>query len=102
MLNIIDQIVDFGVRSITFTGGGEPLTNKNIDDAIEYASDVGLNIGLVTNGGLLNNEINQSVNHCCRFIRVSIDAGTVETHHKLHGTKNKFELNKIGKKVIIE
>jgi sulfatase maturation enzyme AslB (radical SAM superfamily) len=43
--------------------------------------------GLVTNGYLLKGEVRQLVAGFARFVRVSLDSGTNETHLKLHRPK---------------
>lgn len=52
----IDQLVALGMKSITFSGGGNPLiykckeSGKNINDVIRYAYGQGLECALITNG----------------------------------------------------
>ena len=52
MKKTINQISPF-CKGLVFTGGGEPLYNKDTLNAISYAKKKGINIGLVTNGSLL-------------------------------------------------
>jgi len=54
IIKIIDISFKKGTKSITITGGGEPLTYKSINSVIKYASYGGIKIGLVTNGLLLD------------------------------------------------
>lgn len=54
--NFIDQLVPRGLKSITFSGGGNPLiyrckeSGATIEDVIEYAHDQGLEVAMITNG----------------------------------------------------
>lgn len=54
--NFIDQLVPRGLKSITFSGGGNPLIYKckesgaTIEDVIEYAYNQGLEVAMITNG----------------------------------------------------
>ncbi len=54
MIKIIDTVAERGAKTITWTGGGEPLLHPKINEAIKYASSKGIQSGLVTNGILLN------------------------------------------------
>jgi radical SAM protein with 4Fe4S-binding SPASM domain len=82
-----DLIVEFaqaGVTSITFTGGGEPLMHPKAADLMAETSAHGMKWGLVTNGGLLTGAKRAAVAALARFVRVSLDAGTPESHAKMH------------------
>ena len=51
---IIDDLVDLGMRSVTITGGGEPIMHPNFNEIVNYFSKYNIEIGLVTNGLLLS------------------------------------------------
>ena len=87
--NLLTELKILGVKSITFTGGGEPLMNPRFDNMVMKAYSLGFKIGLITNGTLLN-EV-KSLYHF-EFIRVSLDAYDEESYFKIKG-KNLF--NKI-------
>lgn len=46
----LDDMADMGVRSVTWTGGGDPSVYTWIDNAIDVAAQVGLRQGMFTNG----------------------------------------------------
>lgn len=51
--NLVNKMTDFsslGGQSVTITGGGEPLLHPDIEAIIDFISDLGIKIGLVTNG----------------------------------------------------
>jgi organic radical activating enzyme len=54
--DFIDQLVPRGLKSITFSGGGNPLiyrckeSGATIETVIEYAHDQGLEVAMITNG----------------------------------------------------
>lgn len=54
--NFIDQLVPRGLKSITFSGGGNPLiyrckeSGATIETVIEYAHNQGLEVAMITNG----------------------------------------------------
>lgn len=90
--NILRQIKQFGGKAVTFTGGGEPLCNKDTLKAVEYAKKIGLDVGFITNGILLNKENIRIIVKNCTWVRVSLDAATRETYLISHGmNSNTFD-----------
>jgi MoaA/NifB/PqqE/SkfB family radical SAM enzyme len=83
---LLDQLAEGGTKSITFTGGGEPLMNPKINSMIERADAMGFKLGLVTNGLLLDRIERPEI---FMFIRVSLDAGDKPTYYKVKG-RNKW------------
>lgn len=83
--DIVSQIKDSGGRGLTLTGGGEPLCHPHILDVIKYAGKLGLDIGFISNGLLLDREKAEDLVSNCMWIRLSIDAGTPEVYEKTHG-----------------
>ena len=69
-----------GVKSVTFTGGGEPMLHPQFEQMVDWAEQLGFEYGLITNGILLDH-IERPDRF--KFIRVSLDAGTHETYKKL-------------------
>ncbi|MBI2441964.1 MAG: radical SAM protein [Lentisphaerae bacterium] len=84
LLRLVKELGGGGVKSLIFTGGGEPLTHPDCLLAMSLAKDIGMKVGLVTNGGLLNKEIDESIVDICAFIRISLDAATKKKHAELH------------------
>lgn len=81
-ISLIGELQQMGTRSITFTGGGEPLMNPNFNIMAKMAKSLGFQIGLVTNGLLLN-KIDRPEDFL--FIRVSLDAHNREDYIKVKG-----------------
>lgn len=52
----LDQLIPLGLKSVTFSGGGNPLiykckeTGNGLEDCIRYAHGKGLEVALITNG----------------------------------------------------
>lgn len=79
MQRVVDELSKFGVKAITFTGGGDPTTYDRLIDAMEYCKRINpkLDIGLFTNGNLLNKEfIGRFVDLNPLFVRVSLNSGS--------------------------
>lgn len=91
MKTLLGMLRENGARNILFTGGGEPLVNVNTPFAMKYAHDVeGLNVALYTNGALLTEKTARVIFSAVPvFVRVSLNAGTAETHAKFHRPRRK-------------
>lgn len=84
-MDLLRELKDCGVQSVTFTGGGEPLMHKQAAEIMQLATDIGLQWGLVTNGYLLTGAAMLAVARGATFCRVSLDAGSDHTHMQTHG-----------------
>lgn len=78
-LRTINEAIDLGVKCIHFSGGGEPMLNQATQEAINIAKAGGITTIVSTNGSL-------TLPHA-DHIRVSLNAGTKETHEKIMGAK---------------
>lgn len=86
MTLVVDRLADAGVKGVVFTGGGEPAMNPHLLDGMAHAAGRGMKIGLFTNGSMLDGErIAAMLRLNPSFLRVSLDAGTAETHALIHG-----------------
>lgn len=85
--DLLEQLKDYGIRGIMFTGGGEPLVNDSTIPAIEYAFSLGLDVALITNGNKLNKDSVKSILESCVWCRISLDATDQEEYLKEHGVK---------------
>lgn len=95
MLTLLDELAAVGVKSLTFTGGGEPLVHREAAAIFEKAAQH-FEWGLVTNGFLLKGAVSDVVAKHATFVRVSLDAGTPETHHFTHGLpEGQFQYHQI-------
>lgn len=96
LFNLIDELVSCDVKAILFAGGGEPLMYPFFVEVLERCGEFGMDIGISTNGSLLSNDrIRKAIVDNARYVRVSLDAATRETHHKLHRTLEKKEFDSI-------
>lgn len=77
-LEMIGEFANAGVKGIIFIGGGEPLAQKGMPAPIIYAHELGISVGLTTNGSLIDRYINE-IAMCAAWTRVSVDAATQET-----------------------
>ena len=77
------EMSDLGVKSIMLAGEGEPLLHKMMNKIVIWTAK-NVDIALTTNGVLLNKFAPIEL---CKWIKVSINAGTRETYAKVHRTK---------------
>jgi MoaA/NifB/PqqE/SkfB family radical SAM enzyme len=92
--SLITQISDLGVRGLTFTGGGEPMMNKNFSELVSHAYGLGLDIGVITSGQrpkwVTDSDL-ENILTSSTWLRVSLDAGSPERYKLTHGlNKNAY------------
>lgn len=80
---------DFQVSKITLAiTGGEPLIRKDVFKVIKYATELGFNCGMVTNGTLVTKEVAKRLKEAgIKSITVSLD-GQEKEHEYLRGKGN--------------
>jgi MoaA/NifB/PqqE/SkfB family radical SAM enzyme len=77
-LELINEFHNAGVKGIIFIGGGEPLAHTGMPQPIIYAHELGMQIGLTTNGSLIKRHLG-AIAECVDWTRVSIDAAKQKT-----------------------
>jgi GTP 3',8-cyclase len=82
-LRVVREAKAMGVRSLVVKGGGEPLVWPHIDALLQQADELDLEVGVITNGERLLDHAATLTKHC-RWLRISLDAGTAETHRAVH------------------
>lgn len=92
---LVEEIIHSPIKSVTFSGGGEPLLYKNIHKIIDKLSTT-KDVGIITNGTILTNNI-LKVLPKCKWIRISINQPTTEMYKQLTmnpaGTFEKIQEN---------
>ena len=67
------QLKHQGVKSIEFCGGGEPLLHPHICEMISWITDnLHMNLGIITNGSLLTEQLSYYIVTRASYIRVSL------------------------------
>ncbi|MDW8040606.1 MAG: radical SAM protein [Nitrososphaerota archaeon] len=97
-LNVVDQLADFGVVSLAFSGG-EPLMRKDFFEVAKHAVDSGLYVSLATNGTLLNKQTAQKLKKTgIHYVEISVDGSDAKLHDEFRGVPGAFELAITGLK----
>lgn len=68
--DIMSRFNEFGCEAVTITGGGEPLMHKDIEKILLFIYRRDIDIGLVSNG-LLMNRLSENALGCLTWCRVS-------------------------------
>lgn len=87
LFRLIKDAKNMGVRSIAFIGEGENTLNDVLSDALNYAKEINLDVGLATNGVLLKEEQLPDMLSALTWIRFNISAATPESYFKVHRVK---------------
>ena len=83
--SILRQLAQAGVKSVTWTGGGEPTLHPHFIDIIKFAAELGLDQGLYTHGGHITPELAKVIKKHLTFAYVSLDECTPEAFKRSKG-----------------
>ncbi|MEM3054813.1 MAG: radical SAM protein [Candidatus Bathyarchaeia archaeon] len=101
-LNVVDQLSDFGVVALAFSGG-EPLARKDFFEVAKHAVDSGLYVSLATNGTLINKQTASKLREIgLHYVEISIDGSSPEAHDEFRGLKGAFNMAVAGLKNCVE
>ncbi len=73
MLEIADDIVEMGVKAVTFSGGGDPFCYPYLLETVQRLDKGGVKFAALTNGSRLNGETAEFFAKRARWIRISMD-----------------------------
>lgn len=85
---ILGGMASAGVRSVVFSGGGEPLDNRHALEIFKLAKKHSLEMGMYTRGQGLRREVAEFVSEHFSWVVVSLDATNIQDHYALKGTKS--------------
>lgn len=76
--HILRQLKHAGVKSVTWTGGGEPTLHPHFADIVKFAAELGFDQGLYTHGGHITPALAEVIKKHLTFVYVSLDECTPE------------------------
>jgi MoaA/NifB/PqqE/SkfB family radical SAM enzyme len=94
MLEIVDDIVDMGVKSVTFSGGGDPFCYPHLLETARKLSQSPVKFASLTNGARLTGEIAELFARHATWLRVSMDGWDDQSYRAYRGCPD-GEFNRI-------
>lgn len=91
LLRFLGEARTAGLKAVTICGSGEPLIYPEIETLLYEIHNMGLDIGIFTNGSKLTEQIRKAILETCTFVRCSINASNRKEHETVHQVKNEFE-----------
>ncbi len=85
VLKTLPELIKYGTKAITWTGGGEPTVHKDFFRLLNIAYKLGLDNGLLTNGSLLKEEYDKQLLKQLVFLRISMAGGNRKAYQKVQG-----------------
>jgi radical SAM protein with 4Fe4S-binding SPASM domain len=85
--NFIRDARESGLRSILYSGEGEPLLHKDATDIVGSTRKAGIDVALVSNGVFLDRDRAKILLKYLSWIKISIDAGTRGAYSVVHGAE---------------
>ena len=92
LINFMKNAPEVGIKSIAITGEGEPTLNPYLTEALIEGKKGGLDIGLATWGGCLNENELEDLASSLVWIRFNISAADKNSYKNIHRTsEDNFE-----------
>jgi len=87
----LNEMAGLGIKSVMFAGEGEPLLYKELPEMIELCAQIGIDTSLTTNFAALDKDAAHIYVKNCKWIKVSVNAGTAENYSQIHRvSENEF------------
>ena len=80
MKELITDFGRMGIKSVTFSGGGEPLFYPYFIETVVGLFSLGIKIGVLTNGSLLKGKIAETLAKKADWVRISMDAANPDMY----------------------
>ncbi len=88
MTEILNDLIEMGVKSLTFSGGGEPLLYPHIEETVKILAESPISFAALTNGALLQGSIANRFAESGTWIRVSMDGWDDDSYTKYRGVRD--------------
>lgn len=96
MMEIIDDLIEMGVKAVTFSGGGEPFAYRYMLPTVKRLKDSPISFASLTNGARLKGEVAEIFAHHAKWVRVSMDGWDGPSYAKYRGVRE-TEFDKVLK-----
>lgn len=98
---ILGELKEAGVKSVTFSGGGEPTLHPHFDEVVSNAAWLGLDVGLYTHGGSITDARAAILRRAATWVYVSLDEPNAEAFRASKGV-DRFEAVLSGIRRLVE
>lgn len=85
IIEIMEDIIEMGVKSVAFSGGGEPFCYPYLLDTVKKLSKTDVRFAALTNGAKLTGEIAEIFARFATWLRVSIDGWDEKSYAQYRG-----------------
>lgn len=89
IIELLDNFRDMGVKSVTYSGGGEPLIYPHILEILEKTLDYGIELSMITNGQKLEGRVADLLKQA-KWVRVSLDSCDAKTFKETRKVPEKW------------
>jgi len=83
----VREAAELGVKSLIWTGGGEPLINRATLGAIKLSTELGMKNGMFTTAAPMNRKASDVLLDNLSWIRFHLDSANRHTYTAVHGVK---------------
>lgn len=90
LMRLADFIKDWGVKAAYVAVSGESMLHPYWVPFIYRLKQNGIDIGVVTNGSIMDYEKRQALLECCRFAAISLDAPNEKVFARVHGVSGEM------------
>lgn len=87
-----------GIKACYFSGGGESTLNRDFFTAVDELK--GIEMGIITNGIIMPDELIKKYVQYFRWVRISLDASDPKTYKQIRGTNNFEEITNNIKRLL--
>jgi MoaA/NifB/PqqE/SkfB family radical SAM enzyme len=88
MFEIIDDVIEMGVKAITFSGGGEPFCYPHLFETAKRLADSPVKFASLTNGALLRGDVAEVFARHATWVRVSMDGWDDQSYTEYRGCRD--------------
>jgi Fe-coproporphyrin III synthase len=87
MIEIVEDLVEMGVKAVTFSGGGEPLIYPHIGETVLALGRNKIKLATLTNASHLKGEVAEAFAKYGSWVRVSIDGWDAKSYAEYRNIK---------------
>ncbi|WP_340099295.1 radical SAM protein [Salinibaculum salinum] len=90
---LLDSVREFGDRQLVVFSGGDPCKRDDLEELIEYGTDIGLTVTLTPSGteSLTPETIERLADTGLKRLALSVDGATATSHDDFRGESGSFE-----------